>query len=388
VRYIFLLAILLALPETVPAQVAIRAGRGKVPPPSTTTAAPDNAEERRAVLKSNGSNGGSNRGSNERSNASSNERQNDRRNDHQNDRRNDRRNDHRNDRANDRPTTGLSPLGLPPLPQQQLPWWEQQQRQGPWWEQQRTPSWERQSQAAWEQQLVNPSRAAIELNRKAREAQRVQRRHTQPTVIYALPPYRYFYPGTTYSYGVESTTYITPTPPNVVAPPPPEVTTGFLRLEVEPRHLLQIFVDGLYVGTPADLGDEFELRLGARRIELRAPGYRTLIFDTQIVPDRTIVYRGALEPMTMVPEAPAPQSPASPQAPATRAPSALQAPQAPSALQAPQAPSAPLAPQAPVSPVRSTIYMIPGCYIGNVAPTADMVRPGCDLTKVITRAPQ
>lgn len=376
-RYICLLAILLALPETVPAQVAVRAGRGGAAPPTTTTSAA-NPEERTAVRRAGGdSNGRSNGSANGRSNGASNDRQNNRRNDRQNDRANDRQ----NDRQHDRPTTGLGPLGLPPVQQQQLPWWEQQQRQGPWWEQQRAPSWERPSQPAWEQQLVNPSRAAIELNRKAREAQRVQRRHNQPTVIYALPPYRYFYPGTTYGYGVESTTYITPTPPNVVAPPAPEVVTGFLRLEVEPRQALQIFVDGLYVGTPADLGDEFEVRLGARRIELRAPGYRTLIFDTQIVADRTIVYRGALEPMTTPLEAPAPQAPQAPQAP--RAPSS----QAPAPL-APQAPQAPLAPQAPVSPPRSTIYMIPGCYIGNVAPTADMVRPDCDLSKLITRAPQ
>ena len=307
-----------------------------------------------------GSNTGSDDGSNrrsavrseERSNGDSN-RQNDRRNNRGNDRQNDRQNDGQVDRFN-----GLGPLGLPPVRQQPLPWWEQ--RQLPWWEQPRTSSGQRQSQAEWEQQLVNPSRAAIEANRKLREAQRVQRRHAQPTVVFALPPYRYFYPNTTYGYGVESTTYITPAPPNVVtSAPAPEVTTGFLRLEVEPRELLQVFIDGLYVGTPADLGEEVELRLGARRIELRAPGYRTLTFDTEIVPDRTIVYRGQLEPTTMT--APAP--------PAPRAP------------QAPQAPE-----MAPAT--ARTIYLIPGCYIGNVAPTADMVRPGCDISKVITRAPQ
>ena len=35
---------------------------------------------------------------------------------------------------------------------------------------------------------------------------------------------------------------------------------GALRLEVEPKESLQIFVDGVYIGTPADLGDEIELR--------------------------------------------------------------------------------------------------------------------------------
>ena len=156
---------------------------------------------------------------------------------------------------------------------------------------------------------------------------------------------------------------MTPPPPPatvVTEAPPPDVETGFLRLEVEPRQLLQIFVDGLYVGTPADLGDEIELRLGARRIELRAPGYRTLVFDTQIVPDRTIVYRGALEPMANAP------------APGTPAPT-------------PKAPEAPQAPKAPAS--GGPIYMLPGCYIGNVMPTAAMLRPGCDISKLSTISP-
>ena len=146
-----------------------------------------------------------------------------------------------------------------------------------------------------------------------------------------------------------------------VPPPLPPPETGVLRLEVEPRQAVQVFVDGLYIGTLADVGDEIELRLGARRIELRAPGYRTLIFDTEIVSDRVIVYRGALE---RAPEAPAPQAPQTPQPP--------------------QAPQAPEAPQAPGSRI---MYVIPGCYLGNVQPTAGMLRPGCDISKLITMTP-
>ena len=372
-RYICLLVILLALPETVAAQVNIRAGRNPGPPPSGTSnagpgdrsAAPSNdGSERTAVPRSNAgsresANDGSRGGSNGRFavRADEDDRQNGRRND-RNNRQNDRGHQRGNDRQNDRPTTGLGPLGLPPVAQQPLPWWERQQT--PWWEQRQVPVWEQK----------NPARVMLDQERDARRlAKHPRPRNTQPPIVYVLPPYRYFNPGTTYSYGVESTTYITPAPPGIVVPPPaPEIETGFLRLEVEPRQLLQVFVDGLYIGTPADLGDEFELRLGARRIELRAPGYRTLIFDTQIVPDRTIVYRGALEPITT----------AAPVTPAPIAPAAPVAPDAPAARDARDAPDA----------VRSTIYMIPGCYIGNVAPTADMVRAGCDLSKVITRAPQ
>jgi hypothetical protein len=182
-----------------------------------------------------------------------------------------------------------------------------------------------------------------------------KRRHSQPPIVYVLPPYRYFPYNSVLSYGVTSTTeYVTPPPPEV-PPPAPVADSGWLQLEVEPRHLLQIFVDGLYVGTPADLGDELELRLGARRIELRAPGYRTLIFDTQIIPDREIVYRGALEPLA-------------------------------SAAQAPQVPrTAPAA--TPVAPGSRIMYLIPGCYMGNVKPTAGMLRPGCDLSKLQTTVP-
>jgi len=173
-----------------------------------------------------------------------------------------------------------------------------------------------------------------------------------------LPAYGYYGVGTTFGYGVSSsTTYETTAPPPVYEAPLPE--TGVLQLDVEPRQSLQIFVDGLYIGTLADLGEDIELRLGARRIELRAPGYRTLIFDTEIVPDRIIVYRGALDRL--------PESPAAPRTPA------------------PQAPQAPQAQQAPGSRI---MYLIPGCYMGNVQPTAAMLRPGCDLSKLSTILPQ
>ena len=61
---------------------------------------------------------------------------------------------------------------------------------------------------------------------------------------------------------------------------------GALRLEVEPKESLQIFVDGVFLGTPADLGDELELTPGTRRVELRARGYRSLAFSAEIVDGR------------------------------------------------------------------------------------------------------
>jgi hypothetical protein len=248
-------------------------------------------------------------------------------------------------------------LGLPPAPAANLPWWERrqvpawEQRQLPWWEQPKTPAWE----------LTNPSRAAQKLNQQPvhnqRPGGRVRSHRNRPAVVYVLPPYRYFETGTTLSYGVAAP-YVTPSPPYQAPAPTPEplIETGFLKLEVEPRQTLQIFIDGLYIGTLADLGDELELRLGARRIELRAPGYRTLIFDTQIVPDRTIVYRGTLEPVSNAPAQRIPQP-----APST---------------QAPEAP-----------PANRMIYLIPGCYMGNVSPKDIKLPAGCDISKLTTISP-
>jgi hypothetical protein len=83
-----------------------------------------------------------------------------------------------------------------------------------------------------------------------------------------------------------------------------------------------------------------------------------LIFDTEIVPDRAIIYRGSLELA-------AGAAPKSPEA---------------TGAQAPQPPPAPQT-QAPRAPTK--MYLIPGCYLGNVAPDAAMLRPGCDIKKVI-----
>jgi hypothetical protein len=346
VRNICLVAVLLALPFTADAQQRIVAGRGAA---ASRQSDPSQDNRRSDQGRSD------QRRSDDRQ---SDRRQGDRR---QGDRRqNDQRqNDQR--QVEQRPTTGLGPLGLPPVPSQQLPWWEQ--RSTPWWEQRRIPSWEQKQPPPWERQQAPVGHTRIDRRIQERIHGNTQgRRHSQPPIIYVLPPYRYFPTNTVYGYGVSSTTVsVAPPPPNVVtaAPPEPEpmVETGFLRLEVEPRDTLQVFVDGLYLGTPADLGDEIELRLGARRIELRAPGYRTLIFDTQIVPDRTIVYRGALEltpsSTPRPPEAPRVQSPATP-APNTAAP------------------------RAPAK-----MFLIPGCYLGNVEPDVASLRPGCDLKKLI-----
>jgi len=127
---------------------------------------------------------------------------------------------------------------------------------------------------------------------------------------------------------------------------------GALRLEVEPRELLQVFVDGAFVGTPADLDDQIELTTGTHRIELRARGHRSVVFSAEIVDGRAITYRGTLEPA----EAPRPVAPA---------------------------PTVPLAPKAPAG----VMYLIPGCYLGNVSPATVTLPAGCDIKKLTVITP-
>ncbi len=235
----------------------------------------------------------------------------------------------------------LPSIGLPaPVPYQK-PW--EWRAPAPSWERPQTPAWERQGSPAWERgpetRPNHPSRDP----RDPREPRGARGRVVQP--YYVIPTYPYYgSPSMQVVVTQPSATYTTPAPP---LPPPSD--SGRLRLEVEPASLLQIFVDGVFVGTPADLGSELNLRTGPHRIEIRAPGYETLVFDTRIEADRTITYRGELKST------------------GAKAP----------------------APPAFVAPAGSrTLYVIPGCYLGNVRPNADQLPQGCDLGRMKTHAPQ
>ncbi|OFW46192.1 MAG: hypothetical protein A3J29_21275 [Acidobacteria bacterium RIFCSPLOWO2_12_FULL_67_14b] len=159
---------------------------------------------------------------------------------------------------------------------------------------------------------------------------------SRPSVVYVMPAYPW----------VSGPLPQTATPQAAVpavTPLPPRAVTGRLRLEVEPAELLQLFVDGVYVGTPGDLGNEIDLRPGSRRIEIRAPGYQTLRFEAQIDAERAITYRGTLDPD----------------------------------------PDMPAAPPTFVAPAGSrTMYVIPGCYLGNVSPKDLQLPAGCDLRRL------
>jgi len=138
----------------------------------------------------------------------------------------------------------------------------------------------------------------------------------------------------------------------------PDVPVGRLRLDIQPPGQWQLFVDGLFVGTPEDFGNEIDLEAGPRRIEIRAPGYESLFFDARIEPQRIITYRGTLVPIARDPRQP----------PAARR-------------------ETPVAPPLPAATGSRTIYVIPGCYLGNVMPQQEKLREGCDLGSMKTITP-
>lgn len=118
---------------------------------------------------------------------------------------------------------------------------------------------------------------------------------------------------------------------------------GYLQLLVHPGNV-QVYVDGFYKGTVNDIGRLLRIEAGPRRIELRAPGYKTVTFDVKIVSDETIIYEADLE----------------------RVP-----------------PEKPIA--APAVP--KTFYVIPNCYAGDKPPAQVVLPRTCDPANVRTIPP-
>jgi len=121
----------------------------------------------------------------------------------------------------------------------------------------------------------------------------------------------------------------------------PAMMFGMLRLDVTPEST-QVFVDSFYAGRVEDIEDQHALALatGPHRIELRAEGYRPVTFDVRIEPHETINYRAGLE--RALPTSPVASRPAGP----------------------------------------TRLYVIPGCYAGNLPPRTDRLPAGCDIKQV------
>jgi hypothetical protein len=176
-----------------------------------------------------------------------------------------------------------------------------------------------------------------------------------PAAILVVPAFAWDYDG--------RSTSATRTPSSrqgAPRPGPMAQTTGTLRLDVHPAALVQVYIDDVFVGTPSDFAGDLELEAGTHRVELRAQGYQTPVFDVLITPGRPVTFRRTLE------LAGRPAEPAVPPAGDAPAPP-------------PAAPAAPIA--------RSTIYAIPGCYLGNVPPKDAGLPPSCDQSRVVTFEP-
>ncbi len=167
-------------------------------------------------------------------------------------------------------------------------------------------------------------------------------------VVYVVPSYAWgmWAPGTGAA---------TATVPGTIVNEAQEVTTGVLQLAVEPAITTQVYVDGYFIGTSDDAGNALELDAGPHRVELRANGYKPHVLDTRITARRTLTYQATLEPVDD-PAAAGDSSPAG---------------SAPSPLPAGEPPSTP-----------TTIYFIPGCYLGNLPPQDVRLTPGCDLSRL------
>jgi hypothetical protein len=166
----------------------------------------------------------------------------------------------------------------------------------------------------------------------------------RPGVVYVVPAYPYPW----------FDVYGSPVPgaavePPTTAPAAPVVPAGSLWLDLQPVAPTQVFVDGVFVGSADDHGQELVLEAGAHQIELREPGYEPLRFDVRIEAGQAITYRGRLErSATAGPAEPAVPSPAIP---------------------------------------RKPFYMIPGCYLGDVPPTQAKLPPTCDPARAVVVEP-
>jgi hypothetical protein len=130
-----------------------------------------------------------------------------------------------------------------------------------------------------------------------------------------------------------------------VPPEPIPPSEGRLNLNILPLSA-QVFIDGFYAGTAADFQDRgLWLESGPRRIELRADGYETVMFDVRIIQDQTVNYRRDLAREAVRSEAPR------------------------------------------IAATPKTFYVIPGCYAGDTPPDTARLPSGCSPKNVKTIPP-
>lgn len=76
-----------------------------------------------------------------------------------------------------------------------------------------------------------------------------------------------------------------------------QASTGGVSFEITPEDA-EVFVDGRQIGQAGDFGPSappLDLNAGHHRVEIRAPGYRTMSFDADVVAGQVIPVQGALQ---------------------------------------------------------------------------------------------
>jgi hypothetical protein len=112
-----------------------------------------------------------------------------------------------------------------------------------------------------------------------------------PAPSYGYPAYGYPAPSAAPGYPPASA-------PGSVAVQPGDASAG-VSFEITPT-TAEIYVDGTYAGRVAEHGPMSEplgLAPGRHRIEVRAPGYQTLVFDAEVAAGQVTPYRGTMLPV-------------------------------------------------------------------------------------------
>lgn len=113
---------------------------------------------------------------------------------------------------------------------------------------------------------------------------------------YVVRPYVYPYYAPTYPIGTVAYPYPAAVYQAPRAIPVPSETPGGLSFDITPSDA-QISVDGQYYGTVGQFTSTqppLWLTPGVHQVEVRAPGYQTVVFDVEIVSGQVIPYQGSL----------------------------------------------------------------------------------------------
>jgi hypothetical protein len=141
-------------------------------------------------------------------------------------------------------------------------------------------------------------------------------RYGYPYPYYSYPaypayPYPYAYSGSAYPYpdyrpsaDPPASNYPSNPPPAPpaqgsidVAPGTPQSSSGGISFDITPGNA-QVYVEGQYVGLVSAFSPTAQpltLAPGRHHVEIRLVGYRTMTFETEVMPGQVVPYQGAMQ---------------------------------------------------------------------------------------------